>query len=307
MMIRTLAPLFLAVALAAPAAAQPAPAETVAADPASIDPAPLDPAPLDPARVAVAKRTVDYLFPLGTYERMMKGTMDQVMNTMMAEMGNMPASDLTAMMGMDDADVPEEERGKTLAEIARAEDPDYDERRRISTTVMMDEMVALMTTMEPAVRDALTQIYARRYTVPQLREMNAFFRSDTGGAFARDYMTVFTDPEMMQSMLGMVPEMMQAMPKIIEKVEAATAHLPKVASSYDDLGLDTDCDPSTEGGCVVATTDHDQPWFHEESWSPADRARVAKLTDRYIDAVTEQEQAVAQAQANARKRLEESE
>ena len=56
--------------------------------------------------------------------------------------------------------------------------------------------------------------------------MNAFFATDTGSAFARDYMMVFVDPEMMESMMGMVPEMMQSMPAIMKKVEAATAHLP---------------------------------------------------------------------------------
>ena len=164
-----------------------------------------------------AKSTVDYLFPLGTYERMMKGTMDQIMDSMMAGMGGMRMGDLAGAGGVSKGDIPEDMGEKTLAEISREADPHFDERMKISTKVMMDEMIDLMITMEPAVREALTKIYARKFNVAQLTEMNSFFATDTGSAFARDYMMVFVDPEMMKSMMSMVPEMMQAMPRHHEK------------------------------------------------------------------------------------------
>ena len=107
-------------------------------------------------------------------------------------------------------------------------DPHFKERMQISTRIMTNEMVDLMTAMEPAIRETLANIYARKFTADQLAEMNAFFATETGGAFARDYMMVFVDPEMMQSMMNFVPEIMQAMPAIMRKVEEATAHLPPV-------------------------------------------------------------------------------
>lgn len=210
----------MALALSAPATAQDADGATEAAA--------TEAAAIDPANLKAAKRAVDYLFPLGTYERMMKGTMDQMMDQMMKSMGNMRMGDLAGAGGVARGDIPDGMGEKTLAEMATEMDPNYAERTKISTKVIMDEMVDLMITMEPAVREALTNIYARKFNVAQLTEMNDFFATDTGSAFARDYMMVFVDPEMMQSMMSMVPELMQAMPEIMKKVEEATAHLPTV-------------------------------------------------------------------------------
>ena len=180
---------------------------------------------VDPARLAAAQVTVDYLFPLGTYQRMMKGTMDKLMDSILSQTFDRPMAETMKGYGLGD-----EELAKlgdaSINDILKQRDPHFEERMKISTRVMMDEMVDLMTTMEPALREALAKIYARKFTVSQLGEMNDFFATETGTAFARDYMMVFVDPEMMQSMMSMVPQMMQAMPEITRKIEAATAHLP---------------------------------------------------------------------------------
>ena len=106
--------------------------------------------PTDPARISAARNTVDYLFPLGTYERMMKGTMDQMMDQMMMSMGNMRMGDLAGAGGVARGDMPEGMGDKTLSEMATEMDPHYEERTKISTKVIMDEMVNLMIGMEPS-------------------------------------------------------------------------------------------------------------------------------------------------------------
>ena len=181
----------------------------------------------DPARLAAAEVTIDYLFPLGTYERMMKGTMDQMMDSIISQSFDRPMAETMKGYGVDDAAI-EEMGDASINDMMLEWDPHFKERMQISTKVMTNEMVDLMTAMEPAIRGTLANIYARKFTADQLAEMNAFFATETGGAFARDYMMVFVDPEMMQSMMSFVPEMMQAMPAIMRKVEESTAHLPPV-------------------------------------------------------------------------------
>jgi len=183
----------------------------------------------DPARLAAAKVTVDYLFPLGTYERMMKGTMDQMMDSIISQSFDRPMTEAMKGMGVDDPEL-DELGDASINDMMLERDPHFRERMQISTRVMTNEMVDLMTSMEPVLRETLASIYARKFTADQLVEMNAFFATETGGAFARDYMMVFVDPEMMQSMMNFVPEMMQAMPAIMAKVEEATAHLPPVGA-----------------------------------------------------------------------------
>lgn len=196
-----------------------------------------------PARLAAAQTTVDHLFPLGTYERMMKGTMDQIMDSIMGQMFERPVAETLKSYGIEDEEL--DAMGDTsFNELMKEKDPHFEERMKISTRVMMDEMVKLMTAMEPEIRTALTKIYARKFTVQQLTEMNAFFATNTGSIFARDYMMVFVDPEMMQSMMSMVPEMMQSMPDIMKKVEDATKHLPPVTTGEDEE-LDVHADPDS--------------------------------------------------------------
>ncbi|QTD54623.1 DUF2059 domain-containing protein [Parasphingorhabdus cellanae] len=280
----------LALALSTPATAQ---------NTDTPDTAETETAPIDPARLEAAKSTVDYLFPLGTYERMMKGTMDQMMDQMMMSMGNMRMGDLAGAGGVARDDMPDGMGDKTLAEMATEMDPAYAERTKISTKVIMDEMVDLMITMEPAVREALTNIYARKFTVGQLTEMNDFFATDTGSAFARDYMMVFVDPEMMQSMMTMVPEMMQAMPDIMKKVEAATAHLPpvKMPGAGDPFG-------SVEDAMEDADSSADAVDFEDpENWSAEDRELVDKLSAESDTAFEAYYAALEKAQKNAKAKI----
>ncbi|MEO9599359.1 DUF2059 domain-containing protein [Parasphingorhabdus sp.] len=212
----------MALAMCVPAAAQ----ETSA-------PGTTEEATIDPARLAVAETTVDHLFPIGTYERMMKGTMDQMLDGMLAGLGGMTMEEMGGTVSPSGEDYSAEDKDKTLAELMQESDPNFEERMQISTRVLMDEMTDLMSAMEPQVRTTLTKIYARKYSIAQLNEMNDFFATDTGSAFARDYMMVFVDPEMMESMMSMVPELMQAMPNIMKKVEDATAHLPPVGTATE--------------------------------------------------------------------------
>ncbi len=281
-----------ALALSVPAAAQDSDATTAAAETKA--------APIDPVRLEAAKKTVDYLFPLGTYERMMKGTMDQMMSQMMMSMGNMRMGDLAGAGGVAKGDMPEGMGDKTLAEMATEMDPHYQERTQISTKVIMDEMVDLMIGMEPAVRGALTNIYARKFSVGQLTEMNGFFATDTGSAFARDYMMVFVDPEMMQSMMSMVPEMMQAMPEIMKKVEEATAHLPPVkVTGNDPFGSVEDIVENSENSDAATN------WEDPDNWSNEDRERVNKLSIDSDTAFEKYYEALEQAQKNAKAKMAE--
>lgn len=256
-------------------------------------------AEIDPVRLAAAKIAVDYLFPLGTYERMMRGTMDQMMDSMLASLGTMRMGDLAGVAGVSDDDIPEGEGDKTLADISREADPHFEERMKISTRVMMDEMVTLMTTMEPAIREALTRIYARKFTASQLGEMNLFFATDTGSAFARDYMMVFVDPEMMQSMMSMVPQLMQAMPDIMKKVEEATAHLPPVKKP----GLD-EFDEADIDEVAVDAVQEEASWQDPENWSAEDLARVNQLSSESDTAFEKYYEALEIAQKNAKAQLQ---
>jgi hypothetical protein len=204
--------------LTTPAFAQSMP--PVASSPAA---GPADLAPVDSARLVAARQVIDQVWPLGTYERIMRAVMDQMVNGTLASMYDMPAD--TFAKGLK-ADGPDKSTGKTFRQALAEDDPFFEERMRRSMNVMMGEMTALMNEVEPDVRVAFANAYARRFTVAQLNDLHTFFQTPTGQIYARESMTLMMGPDMMKAMQAFAPKMMERMPAITAKVEAATKDLP---------------------------------------------------------------------------------
>lgn len=217
----------------------------------------------DPARLAAARTTVDFIFPNGTYARVMDKTMDSIMGSMLQSTQQIPLRDLAAMSGKSDEELAALGNG-TLKEVMAILDPAFEQRMSLAMRAMMGEMAKLMTQTEPAVRDGLASAYAKRYNATQLAELNTFFATPTGRAYAADSMVIFMDPDVMKKMQEFVPTMMKAMPAIVEKAKAATASLPEPRKPQDLsppertrlaklLGIPEDeLDSSRAGGLVPA-------------------------------------------------------
>ncbi|MEZ5742906.1 MAG: DUF2059 domain-containing protein [Sphingomonadaceae bacterium] len=194
-----------------------APAPVLADEPAA--------ATIGADRLDAARQTVDHIFPLGTYARVMDKTMDAMMGPMMEGMADLPLRDLARMGGLSEEDLAEMGEG-TMSEVMAILDPAYKERMDRSMRVMMSEMGGLMSRFEPAIREGLAEAYAKRFSPGQLAELNAFFATPTGSAYAADSMVIFMDPDVMSKMQAFVPEMMEEMPTLMAKVGEATKDIP---------------------------------------------------------------------------------
>lgn len=194
-----------------------------AAAPAVAQTTPVAAAP-DTPRLETARRVMGRLWPDGLYRRMMSGTIQQIVDSTMASMGQIPVEEMAKAAGSkeDLGDI----KGKSMAELMEAADPAYRERTRITIDVMMGEMIPLMEKAEPGIRESLAQSYARRFTAAQLADLDRFLATPSGSAFADQFFLAYTDPEVVQQMQSFTPELMKAMPAILTKVQAATAHLP---------------------------------------------------------------------------------
>jgi Uncharacterized protein conserved in bacteria (DUF2059) len=189
--------------------------------------------PVDPASLVVATRIAGAMLPDGTYRKMMSGTLDKMMSGMMDKMGDLPMREILIASGMKDEDVPPIQPG-ALKQVLAIIDPAHRERMDLGMKAMMGGMVDMMSRYEPAVRDGLAEAYARRFTSVQLGEIDRFFGTPTGKAYAAQSMLVYTDPAVMDRMMAMVPEMMKEMPKMIGAMTEATKDLPK-QRTYKDL------------------------------------------------------------------------
>jgi hypothetical protein len=178
---------------------------------------PAQPEPPAP-RLALARTAVLGLFPDGTYARMMGGMMhgmtDRFMGLSQADLGvkgqNGKPADMT-----------------TMRQRMARDDPYFEERMRITERVMGEEFGKIAALIEPRMRDGLAHSMARRFDEKQLADINAFLATDSGRAYGAQSMAMWVDPDVMRSVMTAFPEMMKAMPAAMQRVEAATAHLPK--------------------------------------------------------------------------------
>ncbi len=206
---------------------------------AQSDPAPAAPpaaaaeTPIDAARLAAAAPVIDKVFPIGTYARMMNGSMDAIMGSVMDGVGKLPMRDLAKIGGLSEDELKGMGEG-TLKDMMEIIDPVYQQRMDLFMKTMMGEMTTVMSQFEPAVRDGLTQAYAKHFTPEQLADLGTFFATPTGQDYAANSMLLFMDPAVMAKMQELTPALMQQMPAIMGKVEAATAGLPK-PRTYKDL------------------------------------------------------------------------
>jgi hypothetical protein len=156
----------------------------------------------------------------------MNASMGTMLDGMVDQMLAMQVGDILPEGSDADRKLEREAGGKSMREMMAAEDPHFEERIRISNRVMAREIVPIVTRLEPEVREALARTYALKYDLKELADIGHFFSTPAGRAFAADSLTVWTDPEIMAPMTKLVPELMKQMPAIIEKMAAATAHLP---------------------------------------------------------------------------------
>lgn len=175
--------------------------------------------------MAAARITVDHVFPLGTYARLMNGSMNAMMDNMVKAAGQIPLSEIAGLAGQPPADLAK--LGKTnLNDIMAILDPEHEERTSIMMHSMMSTMMGIMSQLEPSIRDGVAEAYARRFSIGQLADMNRFFDTPSGQAYAANAMTIQADPAVMARMQAIVPVLMQRLPAVMSEAHQATAKLP---------------------------------------------------------------------------------
>ena len=237
-------------ALSAPALAAAAPpAKTTATAP-------------DPERLKLAARVSAVLWPNGTYVRIFQGMtggedglFDMVLDLRPGDiMGAMFEGAAAGSEAKPGKASPPAKPSPTLRESIVAEDPYFEERMRISMKVAEEEMTRLAAPIEPKLRDGLAKSIARRFTTAQLVPIAAFFETDAGKAYAEQSFSMFVDKDVMLALISSVPAVVKEVPGIMEKIEKATAHLPKPKKAPEVTDDDGDTDDDTDD-----KTDSDMP------------------------------------------------
>ena len=175
----------------------------------------------DPARMPLARTTVMTLLPTDSFGK----AVGDMLGGMFERVLEMRESDFPAPKGK--AAPNKAPSNQTLHQSLVAKDPYFDERMRLTRAAVMKEFTMYSAIIEPQLREGLARSVARRFDQRQLADINAFFATESGKALGNQFLGLWFDPDLMRSMMKATPAMIAVMPGSMERITAATAHLPK--------------------------------------------------------------------------------
>jgi hypothetical protein len=177
----------------------------------------------DPARLALARTSVQTMWPDGAYGKMMVGFMGGMIDRAML----LKKSDFAQLGGKAKAATASASaKDLSLHDEIAAKDPYFDKRIAAIRGVVDEEMGKVSAIIDPRMREGLARAMARRFDGQQLADINRFFATPSGHAFAGQYMQLWIDPDTIRSIFGSMPEMMKLMPDMMQKIKAANDQFP---------------------------------------------------------------------------------
>jgi hypothetical protein len=174
----------------------------------------------DPARLALARTAVTAMWPDGSYGKIMSDMLGGMFDRAM----QLKQSDFAAL---DPKGAKSSGNDESLHDTLAASDPYFDQRTAAIRSVLEEEAGKVSAIVDPRVRDGLSRAMARKLDEHQLADVNAFFATPSGRAFAGQYMQLWLDPDAMRSLMDTTPDMMKLMPEMMQKVQAANDKFPK--------------------------------------------------------------------------------
>lgn len=281
-----------------------------------------DASPIDPQRLTLAQKTTAQIMPDGIYAKMMNDLMGKVLGAFFKQPGGMSDMEISLTTGVEASEANlDEAKRKAITDLL---DPNHAKR----STVMQDSLKPMMDkmarTIEPPMREGLARAYARKFSVEQLTELNAFLATPTGSIYASESFLLQADPEVMQAVFSAMPAMLGDLMSPGAEIEKAMAAIPPAktlsdlsAKEKDSLAklLGTTADKLSAFGAVetaaddaayaatdTAAVDTDpfanesgtEPWWDRDNWDKADQSKIADLESK-ADALGEQSTAASQA------------
>ena len=184
------------------------------------------------ARLPSAERVALAMLPPGFYGAMMDRMLENMLEPMFADAVT-PELILASRTGAS-AEAIEALSEAEAEELARLVDPAYDQRMDAILNALGTVMRDVGQTVEGPMREGYARAFAKRFDRAQLTEIELFFSTSTGEVFASEFMALFSDPQVMSSMMQTMPTMFRQMGDMQAMMTEALGSLPG-ERSYADL------------------------------------------------------------------------
>lgn len=212
--------------------------------------------PLTPeqqARLPQAEAIIARIMPPGA----MAETSQQMFGGLLGGFGGLgdamprgPRFAVADALGMDPVDL-QDVSDEDANELASLLDPAWKEREGVMQGLVSSMMGDMMNVMEPPMRKAMAELYAIRFTGTELAAIEAFFATEAGMKYARESLSMTSDPRLMSASMEVLPAVFASIADMEGRIKKRMADLPE-PRRFADL-------------------------------SPKERERVAKLTGRSVE------------------------
>lgn len=182
--------------------------------------------PIAPAQLALAQQTTTALIPAGSLEKMVDNVYGKLFKGLMDEFGGTSDTMLSIKTGVESDKIATLDEKSKLA-AANLFDPYRQQREDQINKIVKPLISEALGDLEGPMRTGLAHAYARKFTAQQLGEMNAFFTTPTGAAYASEWMALQADPELMLAMIKAVPPLVSKFMDRGPEIEKDFKDLPK--------------------------------------------------------------------------------
>ncbi len=266
----------------------------------------------EPARLQAAQQLMAKLMPAGTNRRILQVANDTMLQPVFDKVWNMKGSELAELFGLP---APTGKAAKqTMAEEIGKNDPYAKQRINSYIKTYIDITGDMGATIEPDLSLAMARDYARKYDLSQLTEMNRFFATPAGTAFANDFMLSSFSLDVLQTTLMVMPKLMKDMPAYTKRWEEAAKAFPPApkpdygAEELPECAKDGDTADCSEEDKITAeilnsvdavadAETGEEPWFLEENWTAPERTQFASASSIYQAAAAKSDAAYAKMEA----------
>jgi len=293
---------------------------------------------IPPAQLTLAKKTTGALVPAGSLEKMMDNLYGKLFRGFLGEFGGVSDLMLSYKTGVESEKIAALDQ-PTRDKIADIFDPQRKAREEQIMANVKPIMSEVLRDLETPMRDGMAAAFARKFSADQLTQMNAFFATPAGSAYANEWMALQADPEVMLAIIRSVPPMIDKwvdrapelegkfkdLPKEKQLTDLSDAELTKLAGllqvdvqtlkdqrdlykSVDDAAMEaTDAAEAAiaageASDAAMAEGDYG-PWYERENWSAEDLAKVEAIEAESSEVFGRSMEAQQAAIDNARKRL----
>ncbi|WP_262407966.1 DUF2059 domain-containing protein [Sphingopyxis sp. OPL5] len=188
--------------------------------------------PIAPAQLAIAQKTTGALVPTGSLEKMMDNLYGKLFRGLMGELGGMSDIMLSYKTGVE-ADKISALDDVTKEKIADIFDPNRKAREEQIMTNVKPLISEVLRDLEVPMREGMANAFARKFSADQLNQMNAFFATPAGSAYASEWMALQADPEIILAIIKSVPPMANKWIDRAPELEGKFKDLPKERQMAD--------------------------------------------------------------------------